>query len=194
MKFIIGLVAGVLAMAAGANQKVVLHLRNESDDHLSIHWVNPRTQDTAVIKNHIEPRQVFTLNSYVTHRFEVWQELDPRTGLCGSGDEGKCDKVNSFQVTEEGEQGFVIREDVQIETEKILASRSNAKDLMKNIDLKAVEEPENTLASCKERATERFNQLDNDDHDYEVIMKEIQDNLHDCMTVGLSPRIKASYD
>jgi len=193
MKFFIGLIACLSAMASGANEKAVIRLRNESDDYLSIHWVNPRTQDTAVIKSIVEPREAFQLNSYVTHHIQIWQELDPRTGLCGSGDEGKCDEVSSLQVTE-SEQAFIIREGVQIETEKILSSRSNYKELIKSIDLQVVEDPENILAACKERATERFNQLDDDDHDHDIIMKEIQDTLHDCMTVGLSPRIKASYD
>jgi len=67
------------------------------------------------------------------------------------------------------------------------------KGLIDDIDLNAVEDPIDTLTACKERATQRFTELyeiDDDEH----LMNEIQDELHDCMTVGLAPRIKASDD
>lgn len=48
----------------------------------------------------------------------------------------------------------------------------------------------NTLTQCKDRATKLFQKIDGD----EEMMKKINDELHDCITVGLAPRIKASKD
>ena len=104
MKFLIGLLACLAATVAAAQTKVDLRFRNESDDYISIHWVDPRTQATSLIKGDIKPHTVFTLNSYLAHRFEVWQEHDPDTGLCGGTDDKEC-KINYFQVTESPEQG-----------------------------------------------------------------------------------------
>jgi hypothetical protein len=105
MKFIIGWIALLSAVAAASNHQVVLKFRNLSDDYFSSHWVDPRTEDTALIKGDIVPRSEFTLNSYMLHQFQLWQELNPGTGLCGSGDEEACDKIGHFQVTEPDVQG-----------------------------------------------------------------------------------------
>jgi len=184
-----------MAAAVAANPKVTLSFRNESDDYLSIHWVDPRTQKATLIKGNILPRSTFTLNSSQSHRFEVWQELNPETGLCGSGDDEKCSQTGDFQVTEPTKQVFLIKEGVQIETVKTfqVSMSDKKKGLIDDIDLNAVEDPIDTLTACKERATQRFTELyeiDDDEH----LMNEIQDELHDCMTVGLAPRIKASDD
>ena len=64
--------------------------------------------------------------------------------------------------------------------------------LLDYIDLDAVEDPVDTLTECKERATRRLSELGGKDD--ESTMKQIHDDLHDCMTVGLAPRIKASID
>lgn len=200
MKFIIGWIALLSAVAAASNHQVVLKFRNLSDDYFSIHWVDPRTEDTALIKGDIVPRSEFTLNSYMLHQFQLWQELNPGTGLCGSGDEEACDKIGHFQVTEPDVQEFVIKEGAEIFTSNTSKNPQTpkVKNLIQHIDLNKVEDPIDTLTACKERATNRFNELeDNDDYtknDYDSITKEIHDELHDCLTVGLAPRIKASYD
>lgn len=107
MKFWIAHLLNLAVTVVGVNQEVTLRLRNESDEYISIHWVDPRTQATALIKGDIKPDLAFTFNSYLTHRFEVWQLPDPDTGLCGGeekADEQSC-KINYFQVTEFPEQG-----------------------------------------------------------------------------------------
>jgi len=183
-------------MAAAAEPTVTLSFRNESDDYLSVHWVNPTTQDTVLIKGDVLPRSTFNLNSSQSHRFQVWQELNPETGLCGSGDEEECSQTGDFQVTEPTKQAFLIKEGVQIETVKAfqVSTSDKRKGLIDDIDLNAVEDPIDTLMVCKKRATERFTELHGIDDDDVSLMKEIQDELHDCMTVGLAPRIKASDD
>lgn len=105
MKFIIGWIALLSTVAAASNGGVVLQFRNLSDDYLSMHWIDSRTGETALLKSNIVPRSEFSINSHMMHRFEVWQELDPSTGLCGSGDEEACDKIGHFQVTEPDQQG-----------------------------------------------------------------------------------------
>jgi hypothetical protein len=95
---------------------------------------------------------------------------------------------------------FVIKEGAEIFTSNTSKNPQTpkVKNLIQHIDLNKVEDPIDTLTACKERATNRFNELeDNDDYtknDYDSITKEIHDELHDCLTVGLAPRIKASYD
>jgi len=192
MNFLIGVLLACLAATVAAVQtQVDLQFRNESDDYISIHWVDPRTQATSLIKGNIKPHTAFTLNSYLAHRFEAWQERDPATGLCGVADDEEC-KISTFQVTESPEQAFIIRNGLQIETVKVSRTqKSNA--LLKHIDLDAVQDPINTLTECKERATQRLKELSGSDND-ETKMKTIHDDLHDCMTVGLAPRIKASLD
>jgi len=200
MKFIIGWIALLSTVAAASNGGVVLQFRNLSDDYLSMHWIDSRTGETALLKSNIVPRSEFSINSHMMHRFEVWQELDPSTGLCGSGDEEACDKIGHFQVTEPDQQEFDIKEGVEILATSASKNSQTTKvrNLIQHIDLNKVENPMDTLTACKERATGRFHELEENDNydqnDYDSITKEIHDDLHDCMTVGLAPRIKASYD
>ena len=84
--------------------QVVIKLRNDSNDYLSAHWVHPEKRTTTLIKGDINPRSAFQLNSYLNHEFEIWQQRDPVTGLCGSGQEEECDAIGYFKVTEEPEQ------------------------------------------------------------------------------------------
>jgi len=190
-----------LATTAAVNGgKVVITLQNESGDHLSAHWVHPDTRELSLIKHDCLPHAKFTLNSYLGHAFELHQERDPNTGLCGSGG-GNCDKIGSFLITEEPEQVFVIRDGVQIETLRKPASSqtSKAKNLINGINLNAISDPINTLRACKEKASNQLHQLvdemvHNDQYDEKSLTQQIHDELHDCMTVGLAPRLKASDD
>jgi len=97
------LVVALFGIVGSTNVKVVLRFKNDSDDYLSFHWVDPRSGGTSLIKGDVQPDQVFTLNSWLTHKFEVRQELDPETGLCGS-ETKDCDAIGTFQVTEQPEQ------------------------------------------------------------------------------------------
>lgn len=204
MKSFVGFIAFLAATVAAANSETKLMFRNESDDYLSIHWVNPQTGAKSLIKGDIMPQTMFTLNSFVSHKFEVWQELNPDTGLCGSGGAEKCDKVGNLRATQPIEQEFVIREGVQIEAlEKPKKGQSErVKELLEHVDLEEVHDPEYTLTKCKKRATMRFDELrilgetkgDKEELDIDSITKNIHEELHDCLTVGLAPRIKASND
>mmetsp|Transcript_22321 Transcript_22321/g.53086 ORF Transcript_22321/g.53086 Transcript_22321/m.53086 type:complete len:483 (+) Transcript_22321:160-1608(+) len=192
----------ILAQTAVVNaQQVVLKFRNESDDYLSSHWVHPQTGKTTLIKGDIEPRSLFTLNSHLGHEFEIWQEPDPVTGFCGSGEDKECDKIGHFTVTEEPEQAFIITEGVKVEAVKASVPPQSKKDkkLINIIDLNTVSDPIRTLRDCKERARNELNELADDmivhnDYDEASLTKQIHDKLHDCVTVGLAPRLKASDD
>ena len=96
------LVLFALTFATAAASDVNLQFDNRSDDYLSLHWINPNTKATAPIKTDILPRSAFGANSFLAHKFEVRQEVNPETGLCGNGDE-EC-KIAYFQVTESPEQ------------------------------------------------------------------------------------------
>ena len=94
----------MVTVAAAVSDKSDLRIENNSEDFLSAHWVDPRSGDTVVIVSDVQPRSRFTMNSFVGHQFQIWQERDPDTGLCGSGDE-KCNKVGHFEVTKPSIQG-----------------------------------------------------------------------------------------
>mmetsp|Transcript_44954 Transcript_44954/g.50400 ORF Transcript_44954/g.50400 Transcript_44954/m.50400 type:complete len:475 (-) Transcript_44954:145-1569(-) len=191
MKFWIAYLLNLAVAVVGVlNQEVTLLFRNESDEYISIHWVNPKTQATALIKGDIKPNLTFTFNSYLTHQFEVWQLPDPDSGLCGGEEKvnGQSCKINYFQVTESPDQGFIIKKGIEIETVKPTNDKTNL--LLDDIDLRIVEDPMHILTQCKERATKLFQNIDGD----EKMMQKINDELHDCITVGLAPQIKASKD
>lgn len=94
----------MVAAATVAADTTTLNFENSSLDFLSAHWVDPRTQETVLIKGDIKPLERFSLNSYVGHHFQIWQEPNPTTGLCGGGSK-KCDKIGYFEVTKSPEQG-----------------------------------------------------------------------------------------
>lgn len=106
MRFIVGWIAVSLlvTLAAGESAASTLKFKNESNDWLSVHWIDPRNGNPTLIKNSISPKAKFNLNSYVGHHFEVWQELDPETGMCGSAD-GTCDKIGYVTVMKSPEEG-----------------------------------------------------------------------------------------
>ena len=98
-----------LAVAVvGVIQEVTLRFVNESGTYISIYWINPNTQAISLIKGDIEPDLIFNFNSYLTHRFEVWELPDPVTGIC-DGEKEKTDdqycNIDYFQATEGPEQG-----------------------------------------------------------------------------------------
>lgn len=191
MKIIKGLVsfAFTLVTVAASQTKVDLQFRNDSDDYLSVHWINPDTKATSPIKTDIKPRSAFNINSFLTHRFEIWQEQNPETGLCGSGDDEEC-KIAYFQATESPEQAFIIRNGLELEAVTLSPPQQENK-LLDQIDLDDVKNSTDTLTTCKEQAKELLDELNGID-DNEGIIQQIHKELRDCMTVGLAPRIKAS--
>jgi len=197
MKFIVGvLLSLLLACVTAQTSKSVLKFQNSSPDWLSIHWVDPRTGQASLIKNGIAPHSRFNLNSFVGHHFEVWQELDPNTGLCGGGD-GECNKIGYLSVMKEPEESFVITPGVKIEAgvpAGIGSQDPRIQHLIGHIDLTAVEDPVDTLSHCREEARDRMVVLDVMSNDYDTQLKKIQSDLHDCITIGLAPRLKASDD
>ncbi|VEU36892.1 unnamed protein product [Pseudo-nitzschia multistriata] len=184
-----GFIFFALVLGSVVATKVKLSFRNQSDDYLSFHWIHPKTGETSPIKTDAIPHSAFSLNSFLSHKFEVRQEIDPETGDCGSGDDEEC-KIAHFQVTEAPVQTFLIENGLKIET-VVEAPTPERNDLLDQIDLTDVKDPSDTLVSCKERATQQLNELDGV-LDGGAMMKQIHRELHDCMTVGLAPRIRAS--
>eukprot|EP00533_Pseudo-nitzschia_delicatissima_P002270 CAMPEP_0116086704 /NCGR_PEP_ID=MMETSP0327-20121206/4992_1 /TAXON_ID=44447 /ORGANISM="Pseudo-nitzschia delicatissima, Strain B596" /LENGTH=480 /DNA_ID=CAMNT_0003577763 /DNA_START=36 /DNA_END=1478 /DNA_ORIENTATION=- len=198
MRFIVGWIVSQLlvTLATGQTSETALKFKNDSHDWLSIHWVDPRNGKPTLIKDSIAPQQKFNLNSYVGHHFEVWQELDPATGLCGSSD-GNCDKIGYVAVTMSPEEAFVIREGVKVESAAVTVTSSQSpkvQNLIEHINLDDVEDPTDILYFCKDEAAFAINKLDPANSDYDSKVAQVNEKLHDCITVGLAPRIKASDD
>ena len=102
MKFIIKLLTCLVATVAA--EKVQLRLRNQNDDYLSVHWVNPDTQETAIITKLLKPWASSSITTFLSHNFQLRQEVNPDTGQCGNDDDKEC-KTFNFQITEYNEQG-----------------------------------------------------------------------------------------
>jgi len=194
MKIINGLVSlfalsFTVATAVSVTPSYLL-FTNESDDYLSIYWVHPETKETSPIKTDIKPRSEFTVNSFLMHRFQVRQEQNPKTGFCGSEDDKEC-KVAYFAVTKSPSQEFYIKSGLVVE-EAQETQTQQVERLIGQIDLNDVKDPTDTLANCKEQATRRLSELD--DNGKEDAIKQIHTELHHCMTVGLAPSIHASIN
>lgn len=178
-------------------QEVTLKLRNDSNEWIAIHWVDPRTAETAIISDNIKPNITLSLNSYLSHKFQVWQLPNPDSGVCGDENDQTC-KIDNFQVTDYPEQAFIIKTGIEIETvePKKLKEKVIVNTLLDGIDLELVEDPLETLAACKDRATALLKEIEghNVDVDTELTKDKINQELHDCITVGFAPRIKASMD
>lgn len=190
MKFIIKLLTCLVATVAA--EQVELQLRNQSDDYLSVHWVNPDTQETAVITKLLKPWSSSSVTTYLSHNFQLRQEVNPDTGQCGNDNDKEC-KTFNFQITEYDKQLMLIKSGFKVET--FVSSPAQKVDVLINsIDLNNVVAPSNTLAKCKQRATQLLKELEGTVEDEDILRNNINDELHDCITVGLAPRIKASID
>ena len=97
-----------LFSAAGeAAEDVVVRVRNDSGDVVSVHWINPKTKEPLLLSQ-IPPNQTSQLNSFYNHQFQIHQEPDEKTGLCGADSaseegNGEC-KINYFAVEHRPQQ------------------------------------------------------------------------------------------
>lgn len=89
---------------------------------------------------------------------------------------------------------FVITEGVKIGAPKEPKQSPRIRNVIERINLDVVNDPMVTLAACKELATKRLNELDERQRGDESLTKKIHEDLHDCLTIGLAPRVKASND
>lgn len=99
------------SLLVSAADDVVVKLRNDSGELVSLHWVDPKTKQ-ATLLSQIPLNKTLTLNSFYRHEFQIHQEPNEETGLCGvteSSDSsegaggGEC-KVNYFAVEHRHEQ------------------------------------------------------------------------------------------
>ena len=108
MRFIIGWIVSLLVavtLVAAGTPNSDIYFENKDKTFVSVHWINQQTKETFLIKGNIKPGLKFSLKSYLGHHFEIRQELDPDTGLCGGGADEKCDNIGYFEVTKQPSQG-----------------------------------------------------------------------------------------
>lgn len=175
---------------AQGGDETSLHLRNDSEKHISIYWINPNNQERVLLGDKIEPNAMFTMNSFVSHKFEAVELPDPQTGICGSGggkDDSQSCKVGLFQATVHHQQDFIVHKDMKVQAVE-LPKEDKITTILNDIDLDAVKDPIDTLAECKARAYKKLEEMGEGDEDI------IHDELHKCITVGLAPRVKALDD
>ena len=183
-----------------AEESVTLKLRNESGEKLIVNWIHPSTHD-AVLMDYVEPNRTYTVNSFVSHRFQILQVPDEESGVCGGGggdDENDVEvdtgdqtcKMATFQISQRSEQAYVVKKGVQLEKDTLeIPTRS----LAESVDMAIADDPEKVFADCKARAIEKLEQLNNNSDDSEIKQKILSD-LKECILVRLTPTIKASED
>ncbi|KAG7350959.1 prolyl 4-hydroxylase alpha subunit [Nitzschia inconspicua] len=185
--FIVSLTA-LSRVVSAAQENVNIKIRNESGHRVILNWVHPQTKETVVMREmEPDPQRQFIINSFVHHKFQLWQAPDEETGSCGGDEDDGTDgdqtcKTSFFQVTQPEEQAFVITKDFHVETD-IPPPAPNPVD---NIDLSNLEDPTVVLEKCKNQAAKRLETGNN----YEAVMKE----YHICTTTRLTPAIKYIND
>jgi hypothetical protein len=167
-----------------ANQaKVTIKVRNDSGHKVTLNWLDPKTKETVKMSDmEPDPQHQFAMNSFMHHRFQIWQTPDAETGNCGDDNSEETCKTSYFQVTEPEEQTFVITDDFEVIPDITYA----APHPVEAVDMSTIEEPTVILQKCKAQAEKRLATGDK----YESVMKQ----YHLCTTTLLVPAIKSLND
>lgn len=187
------------ASSHAAGDGVTVKLRNDSGEILAVHWVHPTTQEATLMTNNVQPNQTYTLQSFLSHKFQIRQIPDADSGLCNSGGSGgggaaeeetgeQTCRVNYFQVTERREQNVLVKRGIEIEN---VAGHNEALDeeakLMASID-DVAEEPAEVIEKCKAEALGRTDDDDGPggpDSGGDLVFKTYQE----CLLRGVAPNL-----
>jgi hypothetical protein len=89
-------------------------IQNDAKARVELSWIDPSTGDRIVMSDpYIIPGSDFTLNSFVSHSFEVKELPNTKTGLC-FGENSTC-QVSFFTVNDHESQVFVINANYEIQ-------------------------------------------------------------------------------
>lgn len=89
----------VLGSSSGDNLQREMLLANESGSRLDLFWINPGSGEKALLSNpFIDPETVFSMSTYVGHRFQVREHQSNDNKGC-AGRDGTC-RANYLTVKE----------------------------------------------------------------------------------------------
>lgn len=168
------------SLAEAATEEVTIKIRNESGESVVLYWVHPTTMETVKMKDIPPGPRPFIMNSFLHHRFQIYQIPDEETGSCGS--DQTC-KTDYFQITQTKEQSFIISEDLTI----VPDASQTAPYPVDNIDMSIVQEPSSVFEKCKAQATQIV-------ADGLFTMDDVIKDLYLCTTMNLVPKIKSLND
>eukprot|EP00529_Nitzschia_sp_RCC80_P018376 CAMPEP_0113504270 /NCGR_PEP_ID=MMETSP0014_2-20120614/34624_1 /TAXON_ID=2857 /ORGANISM="Nitzschia sp." /LENGTH=498 /DNA_ID=CAMNT_0000399365 /DNA_START=277 /DNA_END=1769 /DNA_ORIENTATION=+ /assembly_acc=CAM_ASM_000159 len=191
----------LLTVPITASEDVIVKLRNDSGEFISVHWVHPQTKEPTLLSQ-IPPNQTSTLNSFYNHQFQIHQEPDKETGLCGADSEkkeenGEC-KINYFNVERRPQQLTVIKKGIKIEIDELAEPENDdvtaLVDALKNLnlgggnkqvqdtiealvklkvlDMTNLEDPVDAIVDCKSKAIKMMERLQGDKEKYNTVGDE----------------------
>ncbi|CAB9531105.1 prolyl 4-hydroxylase [Seminavis robusta] len=140
---------------------------NLSQSVAEVYWMHFGTEE-RVLQMELHPGAKDSLNSHITHEFEVREKPDEQA-VCG-GRQGRCRK-RFFQISAEEDQVFTITPDFQIEV-------SNNKS-------RAREKAKDTLRQCRElsdflgKLTATFNPLERLDQVADCISQNVHSAIYE---------------
>jgi hypothetical protein len=147
--------------------------------------------------DYVEPNRTYTVNSFVSHRFQILQLPDVCGGDGGDEDDDEVDtgdqtcKMATFQISQRSEQAYVVKKGIHLEKE---TPAIPLRRLAESVDMTVTEEPKQVFADCKARAIEQLEQLNNKGDDDFEIKQNILSDLKHCILVRLAPTIRVSDD
>jgi len=109
--------AGLVTLSEAGQDKRSINLLNQSGSKVEVHWIHPDTNERVLQSApFIYNGATFTLNSFVSHEFEV-RELPGKDGKCKSGENKDTCGSGYFIVKDSDEQNFFIGKDIKVEYE-----------------------------------------------------------------------------
>lgn len=109
--------SALMSIAEAGPDKRSINLINQSGSKVEVHWIHPDTGERVLQSNpFIYDGATFTLNSFVTHEFEV-RELPAKDGKCKSGEDQQTCGLGYFVVKDSDEQNFFIGKNIKVEYE-----------------------------------------------------------------------------
>lgn len=118
-----------------------IQLLNESGHRVEVYWIHPETGEMMLQSSQggVHNGATFSLNSYVSHAFEVREVPSRRTGEC-QGENNQC-RTAHFAVNENNDQILYLRPGMELEhTDNIRVAEKSAVNLMSECESIAMKE------------------------------------------------------
>jgi hypothetical protein len=127
-----------IAITKQPNRSITI--QNNAKARIELSWIDPSSGDRSVMSDpYIIPGSEYTLDSFVSHQFEVKELPNKNTGKC-SGGASSC-QISFFTVNEHENQVFVVNSDYEIEhVDHTTNARKDASQITENCNKQASEE------------------------------------------------------
>merc|ERR1719410_1780900 len=134
-----------------------IHFINDSGRRFEVFWVSVNTGELVPqLSDPVSPGATASLNSFITHTFELREVPSSKTGGC-SGDDNTCHSVR-FTMNENHDQAVYLRKDWTVDhVDDTTRSKAEAVDLMTVCEARAKEAMSDDLAA--EEATKTLDEF-----------------------------------